>query len=111
MVVAVDRPDFIDGILRAVRCDNQETPDHVDETTQKEADWADPQEDKSQVGVVILAAFRAVLSVNRCLSDEIDYGNQSDYHEDAMNYEENDDLISRHHQKVILLSRVLETFV
>lgn len=81
MVVAIEAPNVSQGFLGAIRSDNQEAPDHVDETTQKKANWADPQEDKGQVGVVVPAAFRAVLSVHPCLPDEVYYGNQSDHHE------------------------------
>jgi hypothetical protein len=58
-----------------------------------------------------LAALRAVISVHPCLPDEIDYGNQSDYHEEAAHYEEKYDLIFRPQQNIIFLSWFLETFV
>ena len=110
MVVAIEAPNVIQGFLGAVWSDNQEAPNHVDEPTQKKANWADTQEDKGQVGVVVPIAFRAVLSVHVCLSDEVDDGNQSDHHEEAVNYEENEDLISWPQQYVILLPWILKTF-
>ena len=111
MVVAIEAPNVIQGFLGSIiRSDDEEAPDHVDESTQKKANRTDTQKDKGQEGVVVSIAFRAVLSVHPCLRDEVDDGNQSDYHKEAVYYEENEDFISRPQQNVILLPWILETF-
>lgn len=110
MVVAVEASNCKYRFLRAIWCDNQETPDHVDKTTQEKADRADPKEDKGQVSVVVLATLRAVLSVHPSLPNKVDDGDQSDNHEEAVHYEEKYYLILRPQQYVILLSWFLETF-